>query len=257
MEPQTGLGREPTLPRDRRRCDRPPPAIRGGGGTARGSDRRRRRTAAGHGPGSCARIVCSSPGRLRDRASHIWIGGGSSSARCSSTWARFSPACRRPLKNRATRWPSCKRDHARGVQAPPLVGVARVARGTGQGLLPGSFSHQLQDLDRGVIVVQHLALRRLPDQLIERRSEARRHRLHDVPLGRGRQRDAQVPLQAIEAVERQSAAVLQEPDHAAGRGVVLPVAGPLGRRCGEDLAAQVAAQLLQLVDLRRQRAAAR
>jgi hypothetical protein len=33
-----------------------------------------------------ARIVCSSPGRLRDRASHIWIGGGSSAARSLSTW---------------------------------------------------------------------------------------------------------------------------------------------------------------------------
>ena len=73
--------------------------------------------------------------------------------------------------------------------------------------------------------MQDVALRRLPDQLVEGRCEVRRHRLHDVPLGRGRQRDAQVPLQAIEAVERQSAAVFQEPDHAPGRGVVL-----LGRR---------------------------
>ena len=119
--------------------------------------------------------------------------------------------------------------------------------------MPGAFAHQLQDLDRGVVVVQHLALRRLPDQLVERRSEVRRDRLHDVPLGRGRQRNAQVPLQAIEAVERQPAAVLQQPDHAAGRGVVLPSAGLGGRGRGEDLAAQVAAQLLQLVDRRRQR----
>ena len=121
-------------------------------------------------------------------------------------------------------------DHARGVQAPCARRRRSVFRGTGQGLLPAAFPHQLQDLDRGVIVVQHLPLRRLPDQLVERRSEARRDRLHDVPLGRGRQRDPQVPLQAFEAVERQSAAVLQQPDHAAGRGVVLRRRRPLRAR---------------------------
>jgi hypothetical protein len=141
-------------------------------------------------------------------------------------------------------------DHAGGVQAAAPVGVDR---GAGQGRLPGSFSHQLEDLDRGVIVVQHVPLRRLPDQLRERRSEVQRDGLHDVPLGRGRQRDSQVPLQAFEAVERQSAAVLQQPDHAAGRGIVLRLAGLLGRIRGEDPAAQMAAQLLQPVDLRRQR----
>ena len=134
-----------------------------------------------------------------------------------------------------------------------LVGVVAFALGIGQGLVPAALAHQLQDLDRGVIVVQHVALRRLPDQLVEGRRQVRRHRLHDVPLGRGRQRNLQMPLQAFEAVERQAAAVFQEPDHAAGRGVVLARAR-LGRRGrGEDLAAQVATQLLQLVDRGRQR----
>src|SRR5437763_7283583 len=43
------------------------------------------------------------------------------------------------------------------------------------------------------LIVQHLALGRLPDQLLEGGSQVRRHRLHDVPLGRGRQRNPQVP----------------------------------------------------------------
>jgi hypothetical protein len=85
-------------------------------------------------------------------------------------------------------------DHTGRVQAPALVGVVHVSHSIGQGLLPATFPHQLQDLDRGVIVVQHVPLRRLPDQLRKRRSEVRRDGLHDVPLGRGRQRDALVPL---------------------------------------------------------------
>jgi hypothetical protein len=119
-------------------------------------------------------------------------------------------------------------DHARGIQALARIGIGDVSG-------PASRPHQFEDLDPGVIVVQRVPLRRLPDQLRKRRSKIRRHRLHDVPLGRGRQRNVEVPLQAIEPVERESAAVFQEPDHAAGRGVVLPGADPFGRRCGEDL----------------------
>ena len=100
-----------------------------------------------------------------------------------------------------------------------------------------SLSHQFENLDRGVIVVEHVALRRLPDQLIKRRLEVCRDGLHDVPLGRGRQRNVEVPLQAIEAVERKPTAVFQEPDHAAGRGIVFLVAGLLGRGRGKHLAA--------------------
>ena len=48
--------------------------------------------------------------------------------------------------------------------------------------------------------------------------------MHDVPLRRGRQGNVQIPLQAFQAVERQSAAVLQQRDHARGRRVVLLVA---------------------------------
>ncbi len=118
---------------------------------------------------------------------------------------------------------------------------------------PPRLSHQLQDLDRGVIVVQHVALGRLPDQLVEGRSEVGRDCRHDVPLGRGRQRNPQIPLQAFEAVERQSAAVFQKPDHGAGRGIVLLAARFFRRGGGEYFAAQVATQFLQPVNLRRHR----
>ncbi len=119
--------------------------------------------------------------------------------------------------------------HAGGVQAAASVGI-------GVDVEPASFPHQFEDLDGRVIVVQDVPLRRLPDQFVMGRGKEGRHRLHDVPLGRGRQRDAQVPLQAIESVKRQAAPVLQEADHAAGRGVVFRRAGRRGLSSGEDLA---------------------
>ena len=101
--------------------------------------------------------------------------------------------------------------------------------------------------------MQHVSLRRLPDQLFKGRSDVRRDDTHDVPLGRGRQRNLQVPLQAIEAVERESATVFQQPDHAAGRGIVLLLASLYRRWRREHLTAQMATQFLQLVDRRTQR----
>ncbi len=101
--------------------------------------------------------------------------------------------------------------------------------------------------------MQHLALGRLPDQLLEGRGQVFRDRTDDVPLGRGWQRNLQVPLQAFEAIEGKPAAIFEEADHAAGRGIILLT--PCFSRCGsrEHLAAQVATQLVQLIDVRRQR----
>ncbi len=59
-------------------------------------------------------LRCGSFGTLRDSASHIWIGGGSSAARCFSTSAMFSPACWRPVKYSAIFRPS-------PVETMPLV----------------------------------------------------------------------------------------------------------------------------------------
>jgi hypothetical protein len=53
-----------------------------------------------------ARITWNSLGGLRERASHIWIGGPNSEARCDSTSAKFSPACLRPVKKSAIFRPS-------------------------------------------------------------------------------------------------------------------------------------------------------
>ncbi len=62
-----------------RRCGIPPPAFPAGSRTAQENDRKYPRSfRRAYGRKSKPTIVFSSPGRLRDRASHIWIGGGSS-----------------------------------------------------------------------------------------------------------------------------------------------------------------------------------
>ena len=49
-------------------------------------------------------MVAKSPAVLAASASHIWMGGPSAAARWARTSARFSPACWRPVKNRAMRY---------------------------------------------------------------------------------------------------------------------------------------------------------
>ncbi len=63
--------------------------------------------------------------------------------------------------------------------------------------LPGDT----QDPHRRVVVVQHLALGRLPDQLLVDRLEHMGGLADDVPLGRGWQRNAQTPLQPLQSIE--------------------------------------------------------
>ena len=144
-------------------------------------------------------------------------------------------------------------DHARGVQAGPLLGDARIFRRTEQRALPAAcpISSRILTVVSSLCSTSPCAACRINSS--NAGVEVRRDGLHDVPLGRGRQRNLQVPLQAFEAVERQSAAVFQQPDHAAGRGVVLLLASLVRRGCREHLAAQMATQFLQLVNRRRQR----
>src|SRR5262249_11064567 len=137
-----------------------------------------------------------------------------------------------------------QRHHARSPQTRALLDLVDFFLDTIQERWPATLAHQLQDLDRGVVVVQHFALGRLPDQLVEGRRQLGRDRLHAVPLRRGRQRNLQIPLQALQAIERYPAAVFQEGDHAAGRGRVLALARLGRRRRREHLAAEVATQLL-------------
>ncbi len=66
------------------------------------------------------------------------------------------------------------------------------------------FSHQFQELHRSVVVVQNLALGRLVDERIEDRLELPGGTLDQVPLGRGRQRDPEVALELLQAVEREA-----------------------------------------------------
>ena len=61
----------------------------------------------------------------------------------------------------------------------------------GQGRL-AAITHQFQDFDSRVVVMQHVALGRLPDHLCKDRLGTLGLGLHDVPLGRGGQRNPQV-----------------------------------------------------------------
>ncbi len=175
-------------------------------------------------------------------ASHIWMGRPSSEARCFNTAARFSPAWRCPVKNNAIRYPS-------RIETIPEVNTP-VRSGTSVGSEPvGSpdAAGQGQDLHRRVVIVKHLALGRLPDHLLEDRFDHVGTVLDNLPLRRGWQGDAQTPLQPFQAIERKSAPILQQRDHARRFGVIL-VRSHTRRRLGrEDLTAQVASQLLQFI----------
>ena len=101
--------------------------------------------------------------------------------------------------------------------------------------------------------MQHFPLRGLADQLLQRRFDHRRGTCHHFPLRRGRQRDLQAPLQILQPVERQPAAIFQQCQHTGRRRVIL-LAAHSGRRLRrEDFSAQVAAQILQVVDRGRER----
>ena len=116
--------------------------------------------------------------------------------------------------------------------------------------------HQFEDLHRGVVVVKHLALRRLADQLIVRREENTRSLLHKLPLGRSRKRNTEAPLELLEAVERQAASVTEKRHHADRGGVVLLLSHPLGGLRRENLSAEAAAEPLLFDNLRLERRSA-
>jgi hypothetical protein len=97
----------------------------------------------------------------------------------------------------------------------------------------------------GVVVVNHFALRRLPNQLIPCRFDQRRSLLHNLPLRRRRQRNAELIFQLFQPVERSSTAVLEQRDHRCGRLVVLLRAHAFRLLRGEHLPAGAAAQPIQ------------
>jgi hypothetical protein len=78
-------------------------------------------------------------------------------------------------------------------------------------------------------------------------------RMHDVPLGRGRQRNFQMPLETIAAIEWLSAAVFHEPDHATGRGIVLRLPTSSGAATGRRRSPVVALPAIGFATQRRPR----
>ena len=124
---------------------------------------------------------------------------------------------------------------------------ARVGLLVGRGRAP-LLGGEREDRHRGVVGVDHLALRRVPQQLVPGGHELRQGVAHELPLRGRRQRNPHRPLQGLDAMEREATAVLEQADHRRGRRVVLRVAHAVGRRRGEDLAAQVAPPALARVD---------
>ena len=114
-------------------------------------------------------------------------------------------------------------------------------------LVAGLALH-LEHLHPGVVVVQHFALRCLPDQFVPCRLDYLGHLLDDLPLGGCWQRYPQLLLQLLQPVERGAAAVLQLRDHRPGRLVILFRPDPFRFRRREHLPAAIAAQSLQRID---------
>src|ERR1019366_7547478 len=112
---------------------------------------------------------------------------------------------------------------------------------------------QRQNLHRRIVVIEHLALRRLTDRLVEGRLDHRRRFRHDLPLRRRWQRNPQTRLQPRQPVERNATAILQQPDHRRRALVVLLLPHALRRGGLKNLPAQITAQALQLVNGGRQR----
>lgn len=136
-------------------------------------------------------------------------------------------------------------DNARGEQSRALAGVRRLFFHSRNAR---TRPRQRQNLHAGVIVIKDLALRGLTDQFVENRPDHLRHFLDDLPLRRGGQRNPQVLFQARQPVERNPAAVFQQRDHGGRALVVFLIAHARRRFRLEDLAAQVTAQTLQLID---------
>ena len=80
----------------------------------------------------------------------------------------------------------------------------------------------------GVVVIEHRAGGCLANQLGVGRLDPRNGLGHNLPLCGRRQWNLQVRLHARHAMEGHAAAILQQPDHARRRRVVLLVADPSG-----------------------------
>src|SRR5208283_77622 len=100
-----------------------------------------------------------------------------------------------------------------------------------------------QYLHRRIIVMDYFALRRLPDQFLERGMGGRRGFLHDVPLGGCGKGDTESILELLEPAEGNARPIFQEGYHGPCGRVVLVLPRLIGSR-GEHLPAEVAPELL-------------
>ena len=81
--------------------------------------------------------------------------------------------------------------------------------------------HHLENRHPGVVVVHHVALGSLDDELLVGWHELPSCLLDNVPLGGVGKRNPETLLEVLETVEGQAAAVTQQRDHCRGLGVVL------------------------------------
>src|SRR5262245_20648940 len=116
-----------------------------------------------------------------------------------------------------------------------------------EGLLP-PLSHQLEDLRRGVVVVEYLSLGGLTLQLFMGWPDLLPSGLDHIPLGRCGEWYSQALLEVIQPVEGRPGPVFQERHHARRGGVVFLFSYRRGWSGGEDLAAEVTPQLLERPD---------
>src|SRR6266576_3261950 len=141
-------------------------------------------------------------------------------------------------------------EDAGGKDAGSLVGLllwcglAHVEESPPSGLAQTQHGHA------GVIIVEHRLLGCLPLEFPENRLGGLGRRLDQLPLRGRRQWDAEAGLQLLDACKGQPAAVAQQGQHTADALVVFLGSGLRWRRRGEELPAEIAAQLLQLVKVR-------
>jgi len=103
-----------------------------------------------------------------------------------------------------------------------------------------------EDAGDGIVVVQHLAGRRLADELRPDGLDLGEVGGQQIPLRAGGQRNAVVALHLLDAVHRQTAPIAQERQHRSDVRIVL-LQARFDRRGGpEDLPARAAAQGLQV-----------
>ncbi len=99
------------------------------------------------------------------------------------------------------------------------------------------LARQAQHPHRGVVVVQHFALRGLPDEFVARCLDHLRGFFHDLPLRRGGQWDAQHLFELFQTIKWHSAAILEQSDHRGGGLVVFFGTDAFRLRRGEYFAA--------------------